>query len=397
MPAASPFAPVQPGPHVLMLPKWYPGRHDPQLGDFIRKQAQAVALRTRVSVLYVGAWTAPGPVPAAEAAETGGLWELRCWFRANTHPVAAVRKAVNLVRYVRTARRGWRHVQRERGRPALLHVHILLRPALIAWAIGLRHGLPFVISEQSSEYLTGAYARKNALVKAAYHFFFRRAAAATAVSTHLADALVRHGLCTQCTVVPNTVPGTDLPLPPAGPAGAFLVVADLVPVKNVDGVLQAFARVHVAHDQARLTVIGDGPERARLERTANDLGLNGSVSFLGRMSQSEVLQHMGRAGAVIVNSRVETFSVVTGEALALGRPVIATRCGGPEGFLSETNGVLTPVGDATALTDAMRRMIVDNGRYSPQAIRETVSERFSKAAVAEGFLSVYQQVIDGPR
>ena len=102
---------------------------------------------------------------------------------------------------------------------------------------------------------------------------------------------------------------------------------------------------------------------------------------------------MAGTGTVIINSNFETFSVVTGEALASGKPVIATRCGGPEAFITPENGVLIPVGNDDALRDAMVRIAQEHSRYSPGTIRASVSQRFSPQAVAKAFDAVYREAI----
>jgi glycosyltransferase involved in cell wall biosynthesis len=364
------------------------------LGDFSRKQALAVAGLTKCSVLAVQALDSLANVHREEVSEEHGLYELRCHYRASSSPVIPWRKLVNLMRYWRASQRGWRRIVRERGKPGSVQAYIMVRPALMAAWWKLWHGVPFVIGEQSSEYLSGAYAGSNAFRKAAHHFLFRRAAAVTAVSEHLAKALIVHGLCREAEVIPNVVPGTERPLPPPGPEGSFLVVADLVDrTKNVSGVLRALHAARAKDPSLKLNVIGDGEDRAALQALAKELGLNGSVTFLGRMGQAEVMDHMARTGAAIVNSNVETFSVVTGEALALGRPVIATRCGGPQAFITPVNGVLIDTGDDAALSAAMLDLSAHAGRYDPARIRATVSDRFSPNAVGSAFLRVHQRLL----
>jgi glycosyltransferase involved in cell wall biosynthesis len=383
--------------HVLFLPKWYPGRNDPQLGDFLRKQALAVAQRTRMSVLFVSPLVGEGSRDEQEVTEEAGLWELRCYYRASAHPWRPWRKLVNLRRYWKAAMAGWERVLRERGRPDLTHAYILVRPVLVARRLERVHGIPYLISEQSSEYLDGTYASKGPLFAALNRWLFRHAAAVTAVSTWLGDKLVELGLCTRYDVVPNVVPGLDRPLPAAGEAGHFLVVADLVDrTKNVSGVIRALAKARAEDPRLRLTVIGDGPDRAELSALASSLGLNGHVKFLGRLPNSAVLDHMAHASAVVINSNVETFSVVTGEALALGKPVIATRCGGPVAFVTENNGTLIPVQDDEALRTAMLAMS-SSGAYTPADIRASVSGKFSPEAVGQGFLRVYERILADAR
>ena len=87
------------------------------------------------------------------------------------------------------------------------------------------------------------------------------------------------------------------------------------------------------------------------------------------------------------------FSVVTGEALALGKPVIATRCGGPSAFITPENGVLIEPRDDQALASAMIARTKEEFRYDPATVRRSIDERFSPRAVGERFMTIYQRVL----
>ena len=369
--------------HVLVLPKWYPGRPDPQLGDFIRKQMLAVAEQHKVSVIY------PCPVNNLPTAyeevldESAGAWELRCYYRPSALDAAPLRKAVNFFLYRRALRSGIERLIRERGLPQLIHAHILTRPVWAAWWWARKWDVPFVASEQSSVHLDGTWQRKSKRAKDIDQFLFRQAA-----------ALTMAGLGRSHAVVPNVVPGMELALPPRGPSGHFMMVADLVDrTKNVSGVLRALAATRSQGNDFQLEIIGDGPDREMLHILADQLGIAAHVRWHGRLAHADVLPAMAFTGTVIVNSNFETFSVVTGEALASGKPVIATRCGGPEAFITPQNGILIPVADDMALAQAMVRIAREHEKYSPASVRESVSQRFSPKGIAEGFDAVYQNAL----
>jgi glycosyltransferase involved in cell wall biosynthesis len=379
---------------VLILPKWWPNPDDPQLGDFLRKQAMAVAQRTRTTVLYVRGDKNLGAEWRTSITEEKGLWEFHIQYPASGSSFGPWRKALNFMRFRRAVLQGWRRIEDERGRPELTHAHIMVRPALVAFWLKQRFGIPYLVSEQSSEYLDGTFARKSVVHRLFVRFLMGRAGAISAVSAWLGNALVRLRLCEHYAVVPNVVPGLDRPLPPPGQPGHFLVVADLVDrTKNVSGVIRALDHARRSDPRIRLTIIGDGPDRGSLEALVGHLELEGHVHFMGRLPNAGVLEHLGTEAAVIVNSFVETFSVVTGEALAQGKPVIATRCGGPIAFITSDNGILIEVGDETALSHAMVQLTTDAGRYSPTAIRESVSSRFSPEAVGHTFVELYYRII----
>jgi glycosyltransferase involved in cell wall biosynthesis len=378
--------------HALFLPKWFPGRNDPQLGDFLRKQAIATAAQVKVSVLFVTALDSD--VRTLEVVEADGLWELHCHYPRCRRGPAAWRTLTNLLRYLLAARAGLARLIGERGDPDIVHAHILLRPAMLAWCWRIRTGTPFVVSEQSSGFMTGAFAHRPGWYRWLCRMVLRRANAITTVSGHLGAHMKTLGLIERYEVVPNVVPGLDRPLPPRGAPGHFLMVADLVDgIKNVSGVLRAMASLGERYPAVRLELIGDGPDRGNLERLCAQLHLHERVIFRGRLPNTLVLDHMAHAGSVIVNSRVETFSVVTGEGLAMGKPVIATRCGGPEAFITPENGILVAVDDEPALAAAMEHLLLHHTNYAPENVRASVRSRSSSAAVGTGFATLYERIL----
>ena len=380
--------------HILALPKWYPGRHDPQMGDFIRKQMLAVAGHVRMSVVSVAQLEDLETSESQELDERDGMWELRCYYRPDRSRFRIVRKVVNYMRYRKATSNGLARTLAERGRPDLIHAHILTRPVLMARWFSGRWDVPYIVSEQSSVYLDGIWLAKHRWAKALDRYLLGNAAAITVVSSHLGAALEKLKLCEAPTVVPNVIPGVDTTLPTVGPASDFMMVADLVDkTKNVSGALRALQIARTKGHDLRLTVIGDGTDREMLHALTLSLGISKNVTWLGRLPNREVLKHMAATGSVIINSNVETFSVVTGEALALGKPVIATRCGGPEAFITPENGVLIDTKDDAGLSQAMIAIASGHANYSPATVRATVTGRFSPEAVASGFLSIYQRVL----
>jgi glycosyltransferase involved in cell wall biosynthesis len=195
-------------------------------------------------------------------------------------------------------------------------------------------------------------------------------------------------------VVPNVLPLKEVEVAAPGSPYHMIVVADLVDrVKNITGVLEAMALLREEIPHLRLTVVGGGPDERKLRQLCSGFNLNDRVMFLGKLSATEAMERMAASGFMVVNSRSETFSVVTGEALMLGKPVIATRCGGPEAFINEHNGALIPVENTPALADAIKRMVAQHGSYAPERIRAGVNERYSAHAIGKQFYTIYQRAL----
>ena len=166
----------------------------------------------------------------------------------------------------------------------------------------------------------------------------------------------------------------------------FISVGSLNEVKGFDTLLKAFANSF--DNEAQLIIIGDGPLKDTLIKQAKELSITDRVYFKGRLSREEIVKCLSNANAFVLASRSETFGVSYIEAMAMGLPVIATRCGGPDVFMNEFCGIMVNVDDVGSLTDAMNNMIKDIKNYSPIEIRDYVSSLFSGAVIAKRLESI---------
>jgi len=143
--------------------------------------------------------------------------------------------------------------------------------------------------------------------------------------------------------------------PPARDGLHLLFVGRLTAIKGVFVLLEAAARADVPG--LRLTLVGDGPDRAALEAEAARLGV--AAEFLGFGSQGAVAEALARADALVLPSFAEGVPVVLMEAMASGRPVIATRVGGVSELVTDgESGFLVSPGDSAAFAAAIERLSV---------------------------------------
>ena len=142
---------------------------------------------------------------------------------------------------------------------------------------------------------------------------------------------------------------------PVRPGGAnLLFVGRLTSVKGIPILLQAIARLRARFPDVRLDIIGDGPERSKLEAQARMLGVADRAMFHGYRSQAQLREQLARTDAFVMSSFAEGVPVVLMEAMAAGVPVVATRIGGiPELVEHGECGLLVPPGDPAALADAL--------------------------------------------
>ena len=161
-----------------------------------------------------------------------------------------------------------------------------------------------------------------------------------------------------------------------------LAVGRLVPDKNFAGLVRAFALLD--HGDARLVILGEGPERAALEAEVARLGLQARVALPGYISQP--WNYYGQAACFVMASKLETFSLVVVEALANGLPVVSTRCGGPEEILDHGRyGTLVAFDDAPALARAVDDSLACGGDVASRRAR-AAAFGLEAALVAHGKL-----------
>jgi glycosyltransferase involved in cell wall biosynthesis len=192
--------------------------------------------------------------------------------------------------------------------------------------------------------------------------------------SHYVAGRIRRYYNREATVVYPPV-DTEFFSPASSPTGSryALVVSALVPYKRVEVAIDACRLARVP-----LKIVGEGPERQRLERAASTASSPGSdLTFLGRRSDEDV-RELYRGAAVVLLPGEEDFGIVPVEAQACGRPVVALGRGGAlETVVANETGFLVDEPSAPAFADAIARAMETNARFDTAAIRRH-AERFSR-------------------
>jgi glycosyltransferase involved in cell wall biosynthesis len=146
----------------------------------------------------------------------------------------------------------------------------------------------------------------------------------------------------------------------------------------------------------RCLVVGDGPLDGALRREAEALGLAGHCRFTG--ARPDVADLLAAVDVVVLPSLSEGLPFVLLEAMAVGKPVVATRVGGnPEVVEDGTTGLLVPPGDADALGAALARLLDDSAAAAAMGGRgqARVRERFTVRAMIEALEALYASLAEG--
>lgn len=148
---------------------------------------------------------------------------------------------------------------------------------------------------------------------------------------------------------------------------------------------------------ARVILVGDGPQRAALERTIEGLGLTDRVHITGFVPHDSVPGHLAHADVVVLPSIYEELGSVLLEAMHLGRPIVASDAGGIPGIIRHGgNGLLVAPGDPSALARGLDRVLGDPDLSAKlRAGARTSASKYDWNQVADKILALYQSVIEG--
>ncbi|HVU13942.1 MAG TPA: glycosyltransferase [Phototrophicaceae bacterium] len=387
--------------HVLIVPSYYPSPKAPITGIFIQKQAQALhKAGHRVGVLVT-----PRVNVTLEQARRAGLTSLRTTTRETyftEFPVYRMhwgwfpRVAPPLVTLLlRTAgKRAFDLYCREQGRPDVLHAHNIFYGAYLAAYLGKRYDIPVVLTEHSSSYLEGLVIFPGQAQIVAQTL--RSIDARLVVGSSLIGALHKYAPEVPIDVLGNVIDThfftPDDRVLPSTPF-TFTVIAQLKERrKGFEVLIEGFQRAFAGRQDVILNIRGDGPLKPEIEAQIARLGIGSQVKFLGYMSMEQLRELIRSSHAVVSSSHVETFAVSVAEAMACGKPVVVTRSGGPEDYVTDESGIIVPPGDPAALAAAMQQLYSNYARYKPETVRAVCVEQFSEEALVSRLQTVYSAV-----
>ncbi len=295
---------------ILLVSGMYPGAGRPWFGVFVADLAQA--LRERGHEVGEAVLRDPASGPLRTPAK---------YLRLGAGAVAAARRL----------------------RPDVVYGHFLFPPGLAARLAAAAAGAPYVLHAHGADV---ANSRRSAALRLATAAAVERAGAVVFVSRYLREQLplpVPHAQVIDCGVdTARLRPALRGSEPARRPA--FLFVGSLIERKNPRRLLEAFAGL----GRGTLTVVGAGPLEAELRRDAP-----AGVRFTGGLAPAAVEAELRRTDVLCLPSLVEPLGQAALEALACGRPVVATRVGGPPEYLTPGCGALVDPLDVDAIRAGM--------------------------------------------
>ncbi len=380
--------------HILILASGYPTEYSLNQGIFFRDQAESLARNKENQVAVIA--TVPVSIKAVLKKRLwsfGAKKTLRNDVRTIVYTFLNLPK-VHRYRMLKSRKEAMKLIEayiREFGKPDLIHLHGF-QSGLQAIDAKKKFGIPYVVTEHSTQFIDDIVAPG---LEPFAKSVFEHADVAIAVSVPFAQIMTkRYGREFQ--YIPNVVDTNIFQIAPdlkENSEFTFFNAAAFVVEKNQPMLLEAFAKVLETHPKCRLRLAGTGPNEQSTKEYAGALKIDKQVDFLGVLPRTEIVKEMQQMDAFVLSSRVETFGVVLIEALSCGKPVVSTKCFGPESIVTSPEVGILCEQNTSDLASAMIQMIQNKSDYNRDVIRKHAIDRFSNEVVINQLMHVYQTIV----
>jgi glycosyltransferase involved in cell wall biosynthesis len=393
--------------NLFLIPSWYPSETQPLGGIFTQEQAEAIAELCPDITVIVSTWGhCDAEIPLRQPRQ---LFKVLLWrFRQQGNRITQRNKIWEVFnpalswsqrlpfggshRLIKANRFNLHLAQKRFGKIDLIHAHVSYPAGYIASLLAQEFGIPYVLTEHMSPFPFPSLMRNDRPIPEITRAF-EHAAAVIAVSPSLAKRIESFGY-RQPKVIPNVVDERRFTIGEPRPGKfVFFTLCGLTDQKGIDHLLEAIALWNPPADRFEFRIGGDGPMCIVYQSLAKRLGVADRVRWLGAVRREDAPRLFRECHSYVMPSRHETFGMVFAEAIASGKPVIATRCGGPEFIINKSNGILVEIGDIKGLAAAMRQMADNWSTYDPLVIRKDFENRFSRAAVVGQLRALYTTIV----
>jgi len=405
--------------NVFFVPSWYPSKNDPLVGRFFKDQA--IGLTKTFPNLNIGVsiwgqnderlllWSREPFKSMGKIIKQNSIFK---FFHIGI-PLGQNLICQNLTEYFTPAFTwSWKILKgntkkilkanaanlnffvKQYGQVDLIHAYVAFPGGYIAAKLALEFKLPYIITEQMSPFPFYLFLDKRNLLQERLISAYKNAKYNIAITDGLADEMQKYEI-PRIRVIPNMIDQDHFKIQSGSQKNkqfTFFSLGRIVHQKGFDILLKAFARV-LEKRNAKLIIGGDGEQKPNYIKISKTLGINEHVNWLGSLNKDQALKEFQSCDAFVLASRHESMGIVFAEAMACGKPVICTRCGGPEFIFDHNAGFLVNPENEPELVEAMIKMINNSRDFSPNVIRNSFEKKFSVPKVANQIMEVYKETL----
>jgi glycosyltransferase involved in cell wall biosynthesis len=381
---------------ILWLASWYPNERDPFSGDFIQRQAEAVAGLHPVQVIYAGKTAASSTLPGKLHLENRieNLKEYIIYYDSKRNIFS---KWFSLYLYFKKNLSVIEQMRINKDLPDLVHVQVAMKAGLIAMYLKWKYNIPYVLTEHWSGYYPqsrDSLFQKSFLERFLTKRILKNAVRLLPVSEALGKQINEYWAKVPFQKIPNTV-NTRLFYPAVNKnphTFRFIHISTLLYPKNVEGIILVFIKMLQKGVDVELTLVG--PLNPSINNLLTDeVRATGRIRTTGEIPHEQVGLELRNANALVMFSYYENMPCVILEALCSGVPVIATRVGGISEAIHPELGILVEAGNEGQLIEGMQKLMENFSYYEDNLRNLNASGLYSYESVGKQIVQVYEEVL----
>lgn len=396
--------------NIFVIPSWYPSADYPISGIMIKEQFEAICRMQSSIQVGISLWGQKENQyllwakdhfknfrKLRFASRDGSVSEILPNLKEYRKPTFTWTQHIakgNLSSIVKANLHNLKAFEADFGPVQLIHAQAAQPAGRIALEVSKKTGIPYCITERMGPFPSIFIIDKKGQVTAAYREAYQYSIANIAVSPFQATRMKSHGI-EKIKVIPDFA--NEIFFQPGEASTSnrftFFVLGRIEFLKGMRELMEAMQLLLAQHKNINLRIGGVGPQAEVYKNLSEELHLENAVTWLGNLSRKEVLTEYQKCDAFVLPSHYESFGISFIEALACGKPVIATKCGGPESIVNSNNGLLVEKEDPVGLAKAMQNMIEKYDRYKSSQIRQDFLNRFSSQAVVPQMMEFYSNII----
>ncbi|MCX6163712.1 MAG: glycosyltransferase [Ignavibacteriae bacterium] len=394
--------------NVFIIPSWYPNEKNPVSGIFIKEQVDALSdlfpdINFAVSLCGDLSYSIHLKKP---------IYSIKVLKEYSKEKPYVVKRKENLIEIynpvllwtdklngynknlVKANLKNYLLAEKELGKIDIIHCHVSYPAGYIGMKLSEKTKVPFVITEHMGPFPFENFIKDGKLSDDIKNPI-EKANKVIAVSNALVDSVFGFGI-DKPVVIPNLVnESTFFPGNIKNESGkfTFFTLCSMIDSKGVMDLLQAIKIVADKNKNVLFRLAGEGEDLEKYMSYTKQNGLDNYVNWIGKLEYEKILSEYQNCDCFILTSKHESFGVVYAEAIACGKPLIATKCGGPEDIVNEDNGLLVEAGNVEEIANSILYMVDNINRYDSQKIRENFLNRFSRKVVTEKIVNVYKECL----
>jgi len=362
-------------------------------GLFVKRHAEAAAIKHRISVFYVHACDELSHNHETEV-KKGFINEYFYYYRKTKTGIKFLNTVFNTWKFLK----GHWVLRRKISKPDLIHVHILTRLGVIAYMANKMSNIPYVITEHWSRYQEGNRGYTGFIRKFLTRLVTSNAAAFTTVTMNLKDAMGKHQIKNENHHILNNV----VDIKSFFPENKAYKNSDTIKLmhvscfddepKNISGLLSCIKELSTRRNDFIVEMVGTGRDHAKMIHLTKELGLyETKVFFKGQLEDRKLGDAVRSADILMLFSNYENLPVVINEAFCCGIPVISTDVGGIREVVNASNGKLVRKGDTSAFIQELEYMMDHLDEYNQKQINQDAVAKFSTVAISEKLDEIYSK------